>query len=70
MSLPSSFLGLDRRLTVRWSKPNIGVMVGGAAGWATGIGVGMGVVDGQVGAIMIMQRIQQGQNNYTTKTRL
>jgi hypothetical protein len=30
----------------------------------------MRMVDGQVGAIMIMQRIQQGQNNYTTETRL
>lgn len=26
----------------------------------------MRMVDGQVGAITIMQRIQQGQNNYTT----
>jgi hypothetical protein len=40
---------------------HLGVMAGGAVGWATGDGVGMGMVEGQVGANMIMQRVQQGQ---------
>jgi hypothetical protein len=40
---------------------HIGTMAGGALGWATGSGAGMGMVEGQVGANMIMQRVQQGQ---------
>jgi hypothetical protein len=40
---------------------HIGTIEGGALGWATGSGAGMGIVEGQVGANMIMQRVQQGQ---------
>ena len=42
---------------------NIGMMVGGAAGWATGEGVGTGIWEGQAGANMVMQRIQQEQRH-------
>src|SRR5450756_2433262 len=38
---------------------NIGMMAGGAGGWATGEGVGTGMWEGQDGANMVMQRIQQ-----------
>jgi hypothetical protein len=42
---------------------NIGVMAGGAVGWATGGGPGVGMLEGQVGANMVMQRIQQEQRH-------
>jgi hypothetical protein len=42
---------------------NLGVMAGGAVGWATGEGVGTGMLVGQVGANMVMQRVQQEQKH-------
>ncbi|KAE9374038.1 hypothetical protein N431DRAFT_437586 [Stipitochalara longipes BDJ] len=42
---------------------NLGVMAGGAVGLATGEGVGTGMLVGQVGANMVMQRIQQEQKH-------
>ena len=40
---------------------NLGVMAGGAVGWATGEGVGSGMLVGQVGANMVMHDVQQVQ---------
>jgi hypothetical protein len=42
---------------------NIGMMAGGALGWATGEGAGTGMWEGQVGANIVMQRIQQEQRH-------
>ena len=61
MSLPSSLLDWTAGSPSDVEAEHLEVMEGGAAGWATGDGVGMGMVEGQVGADMIMQCIQQVQ---------